>query len=101
MGNLTITAAGLLQIAHVGYDNMPFQGERRWDIRGCNDEQPWIASGLNCHAPGGRIGDGAPFGVYTGVIMRAAAGGRLFVGVDDEVSAFGDSGGRWRVCVTR
>jgi hypothetical protein len=58
----------------------------------------WVLNGVPCWSLIGRVGNGQPFGVGGGGTFHLPSG-RLYLGVDDEVAAFGDNSGSWTVQV--
>jgi hypothetical protein len=48
----------------------------------------------------GRIGEGAPFQVGTGVTLSVETAGRVYLGVNDETHTFEDNSGNWTVDIT-
>lgn len=59
----------------------------------------WVANGFPCWSLIARVGDYAPFMIGEGGTFMVPAG-RLFLGVNDEVAAFGDNSGSWTVQVS-
>jgi hypothetical protein len=62
--------------------------------------ETWLTPGLTCWSLVGRIGDGAPFQVGTGVSFSVETAGRLYLGANDEIHAFGNNSGNWTVDIT-
>ena len=58
----------------------------------------WVAPGLACWSLIARIGNNPAFEVGDGTSFTAAAGGELFLGVNDDF--FGDNSGAWAAAVT-
>ena len=54
--------------------------------------------GLPCWSLIGRIGNGSPFEVGDGGIYTVA-NGELYLGVNDDPTAFGDNSGYWTVAM--
>ncbi|MGH8055584.1 MAG: cadherin-like domain-containing protein [Stenotrophomonas sp.] len=59
---------------------------------------PFLAPGLTCWALIGRVGNGSPFDVGTGINFSASGAGQLFLGVNDNF--FGDNSGSWGATIT-
>jgi hypothetical protein len=89
---VTITASGTIKIA--GSD----PGKTPAGVPGCIESEKGLAPGLTCVALIGRIGDGAPFEVGTGISFLVDNPGRLYLGVNDSV--FEDNSGSWTVDIT-
>lgn len=57
----------------------------------------WIAMGLPCWSLIGRIGNGSPFEVGVIAEHKVTKPGELYLGVNDQSTAFGDNSGSWTV----
>jgi hypothetical protein len=88
-GSLDITADGLIKIAGSDPGKTP-DGDQN-----CVASSGWTAPGLHCWALIARVGDGTPFEVGTSGKFQIETFGVLFLGVNDEVGAFGDNSGSW------
>lgn len=93
-----ITASGLITIAFTGFLNMQPEGYG-WDSGYCDQNSPWLEPGFDCYSLIGRIGTGPTFSIRSGTTVEVVAGGRLYLGVNDEVGAYGDNSGAWNVVV--
>jgi len=58
----------------------------------------WVLNGPPCWSLIGRVGNGRPFAVGGGGKFKVPSG-RFYLGVDDEVAAFGDNSGSWKVSI--
>jgi hypothetical protein len=89
--HVTITATGSISpcgnCGSSGPDGLP----------GAVPEQ-YVAPGLNFYCLVGRIGNGVPTKVGTGVSFVAPIAGRLGIGIND--SAFNDNSGSYAVTIT-
>jgi hypothetical protein len=60
----------------------------------------FTAPGLPCWSLIGRKGAGAPFAVGDAKGFSTRTGGRLYLGVNDQIRAFGDNSGSWTATVS-
>jgi hypothetical protein len=101
--SVTITASGTIKIARAdpgktpaGDPNCIGPAGRKLDPTAEN----WLTPGLSCWSLVGRIGDGAPFQIGTSVSFSVETGGRLYLGVNDEIGFFRDNTGSWSADIT-
>jgi PKD repeat protein len=67
--------------------------------RGGSAASGWLAPGLSELSLVARIGDGAPFLVGALAVVTADRNGRLYLGVNDCLSCYGDNGGNYQAHV--
>jgi hypothetical protein len=63
-------------------------------------DSSFTAPGLPCWSLIGHIGGGAPFAVGDAKDLSVASAGRLYLGVNDQIGAFGDNSGSWTATVS-
>ncbi|MDQ1381275.1 MAG: hypothetical protein QOJ71_1994 [Actinomycetota bacterium] len=74
-------------------------GRRCTEIAGSASSVPWPAPGQRCWSLIGRIGSQAPFEIGAARAVKAGAGGKLLLGIND--NHVGDNRGAWSVTITR
>ena len=66
----------------------------------CVPDTSFTAPGLTCYSLIGRIGASPPFEIGAARNLTVATSGILYLGVNDQVNAFGDNSGQWTVDLT-
>jgi hypothetical protein len=100
---VTITASGTIKVAPEDPGKTPAGDPSCIGPTGRKIDptsETWLTPGLTCWSLVGRIGDGAPFQVGTGVSFSVETAGRLYLGVNDENGRFGNNSGSWMVDIT-
>ena len=102
-GTVSFKASGTINVqsGNPAFNNTP-AGQGPADP-GCigNSDTPWgddwTAEGLPCWSLIGRIGDGSPFEIGDAATFTVSSPGELYLGVNDQATAFGDNSGSWTV----
>jgi hypothetical protein len=65
-----------------------------------SSDSSFTAPGLPCWSLIGRVGAGTPFAVGDAKALSVASAGQLYLGVNDQIGAFGDNSGSWTATVS-
>jgi hypothetical protein len=98
-GAVEIQASGTISVGGPEGDLSPAGSQTGCFAGPASFSGQWVANGFPCWSLIGQVGNNQPFEVGVGGKFIVPLG-RLYLGVDDEVSAFGDNSGAWTANVT-
>jgi hypothetical protein len=101
--SVTITASGTIKIEPADPGKTPAGDPNCTSPKGQKKDptsKAWLTPGLTCWSLVGRIENGAPFQIGTGVSFPVQTKGRLYLGVNDEIGRFRNNSGSWRADIT-
>ncbi|HEX7462012.1 MAG TPA: hypothetical protein VF317_07550 [Dermatophilaceae bacterium] len=96
-GSVMLTASGTINVGGPE-SNLPPAGSKSCVASASQYSGQWVALGFPCWSLIARVGNNPAFKVGNGGTFTVPSG-RLLLGVDDELAAFGDNSGSWTVDV--